>query len=499
MGKRNFWDILGKNYFGGAWGSHQGESFLCLDTGFLSINPSNEEIIGQFPQTRNVGFVANEAYKAFEQWRSLSRVQRADYFFKLIKLLQDNSDELVDVISLETGKSHNESYAEVMETLHMLQFTAGKGREPYGEVVASEIPGRDSFIWRKPKGVVAVISPWNFPLAIGAAWCAAPALLEGNTVIWKPSEDTPYVAQCMTKLYHQAGFPPGVFNLIHGDGKIGEALARNELVSHICFTGSRDVGQIIRQICAETDGKSCSCEMGSKSAVVVFEDANFDLALSASITSAFKLSGQRCVSAGRVLIQQSIYDKFCDAFAEKAGKLTTGDPFSDELPTYGPLINEKQMRRVMHYNSLTCNEEILLQGERLDQKGYYLTPHVYKAEWGDKAYLKEEVFGPHVALVPFNDLEDAVSIYNDTKFGLAVGVITEDFRKIRSCRDLMDYGMFYANLGCIGAESHNVFGGVKASGNGWPSAAGQFDAVTHRVAVSINHDESVNFPQGMRT
>ena len=390
----------------------------------------------------------------------------------------------------------------------MIQYTFGKGREPYGDVVASEIPDKDAYVMRKPKGVVAIIAPWNFPMAIGGFWCAGPSLLEGNTVVFKPSEDTPMVGQMIANLYHRAGFPPGVFNLIHGDGGVGSLLVHED-VDHICFTGSAEVGKLIRIACAESTHKTCSCEMGSKSACIVFDDADLDLAVSACFNSAFKLSGQRCVSSGRILVQESIWQTFKERFIAMCEQATVGDPYSIPAPTFGPLINLKQKNRVRAFNDLVRNDpdaqvlvdrefvENLTFGVRPESVGHYLGPFVYSVNWGDKLYLKSEVFGPHVALIPFSDLEDAIRIYNDTDYGLALGILTNDFKKAREIRNRCDFGMGYWNGGSIAAESHLPFGGIKGSGYGWGSAAATFDAVTHKYTWTVNHG-GLNFPQGLK-
>ena len=481
-------------------------------TKFNNTNPCNQESIGKFPQSglEEVSHVCDAAKKAFEGWRKLSRVQRAEYLFSVAKIVERRSDELARAISLETGKNYNESVAEVNEALHMAQYAFGSGRTPQGEAVASEIPEKDAYMLRKPKGVVAVISPWNFPLAIGAFWCAAPALVEGNTVILKPSEDAPLSSQIATEIYHEAGIPKGVFNLLHGDGRVGDLLAKNDNIDHICFTGSAEVGQHIRRVCADSWHKTCSCEMGSKSAVIVFNDANFDLAVSASLASAFKLSGQRCVSAGRILVQRNICHKFSESFKSYAAQVTPGKPFDDsalattpqpnKLAYMGPLINEQQFNRVLKFNQMVRedSEATVLVDSSHVRPGYFVSPMVYTTEWRDVPYLKQEVFGPHVAIIPFDTIDDAIRIYNDTDYGLAVGVVTEDFKKARICRDRCDYGMCYWNGGSIAAESHLAFGGVKKSGNGYPSAARTVRAVTHEVSWTVNHDDKLSFPQGMK-
>tara|TARA_R100000008_G_scaffold86009_1_gene77505 strand:+ start:603 stop:2081 length:1479 start_codon:yes stop_codon:yes gene_type:complete len=486
----------GKNYVDGSWRLAESRS------SFNNINPCNCETIGLYINTSHseVDHTCEIAKEAFKEWKSISRFKRADYMLKVAEIIERRKEELAECISLETGKNYNESIAEVNEALHMAQYAFSLGRMPYGEAIASEISEKDSYMLRKPKGLVAIISPWNFPLAIGAYWCAAPALVEGNTVILKPSEDAPYSSQLATEIYEEAGIPAGVFNLIHGDGKVGDWLANNDLVDHICFTGSAEVGQHIRRVCANSWHKTCSCEMGSKSAVIVFNDANFDLAVSASLASSFKLSGQRCVSAGRIIVQRGIYDRFVESFKHFASNIKGGDPFVEQPEYMGPLINEQQLNRVLKYNELVFNDpqaRVVVKGEKSDA-GWYVSPTVYATEWRDAPYLKEEVFGPHVAIIPFDTIDDAIRIYNDTDYGLAVGVITEDFKKARICRDSCDYGMCYWNGGSIAAESHMAFGGVKKSGNGYPSAARTVRAVTHEVSWTVNHDDKLSFPQGMK-
>jgi aldehyde dehydrogenase (NAD+) len=492
---------VGMNYIGG---------FLPSRADFGSFNPANEEPIGYFPQSTDaeIDEALVAAQKAFPSWKALSRVQRAEYFWRLAKLLEAKVDYVANAISLETGKSLNESKAEVIEALHMTQFCFGKGREPSGDIVASELPERDSYVIRKPKGVVGVIAPWNFPFAIGGFWCSGPSLLEGNTVVFKPSELTPMVGQITAELFQDAGFPPGVFNLLHGDGDVGAKIVNDDRVAHIAFTGSAEVGRYIRIACAKSWHKTCSCEMGSKSAVMVFADCDFDLAVSACVNSAFKLSGQRCVSAGRLLVQRTVLEKFKERFLYEVGTAVAIDPF-DTPPgvcsvAFGPLISSEQMKRVAEFNDLVRADQdatVLFDGDkdgRMDGKGYFLRPFVYQSEWADKMYLKQEVFGPHVAIIPFDTLEDAIRIYDNTEYGLSLGCITNDYRTMREVRNRCDAGMMYFNLGSIGAESHLPFGGIKKSGNGWPSAAGMFDAITHKIAVSINHGQSLNFPQGLK-
>jgi aldehyde dehydrogenase (NAD+) len=485
-----------------------GKFVKARDEGYFSkVSPVDLEVMGHFPNTspEEVNDAVEAAVAAQKMWREFSRVVRAEFFDRLCEVVKKEASRLTSWISLETGKSLNEAHAEVIEALHMAQYTFGMGRMPNGYSVASEIAAKDSFLIRKPKGVVAVISPWNFPLAIGGFWCAAPAILEGNTVVYKPSEDTPICGQLTAELYFQAGFPPGVINVIHGNGEVGAKLVNHKAVKHICFTGSVSTGQYIKHVCADTMDKSCSCEMGSKSAVIYFGDGDLELGVSASINSAFKLSGQRCVSAGRILVERPFLPKFKDMFLEQVEHVAVCDPNNQpyEILTCGPLINASQYERVQNYNRMVRNDphcKVLYDPDAkglLQEKGYFLRPFVYQCEWMDKPFLKEEVFGPHVALIPFDSINHAIEIYNDTQYGLSLGVITNDFKKARMIRDNCDFGLGYWNGGSIAAESHLPFGGVKASGFGGSSAAGTFDAVVNKVTWTVNHG-GLAFPQGLR-
>lgn len=468
-----------------------------------NINPSTEEVLGRFPKATqvNVADAVAAARKAQKKWRQVSRVERAERFYKVADLLMKHHDKIMHAISLETGKNLNEAHAEILEAQHMALYVAGTGRLPFGEVVASEIAAKESIVIRKPKGVVAVISPWNFPLAIGF-WCSIPSIVEGNCVVQKPSELTPLTAQYAAEIYDEAGFPAGVFNLIQGDGETGAELVKAD-VDVILFTGSAEVGQQIRRHCAGTWHKTCSCEMGSKSAVMVFGDGDFDLALDACIASSFKLSGQRCVSAGRILIERSIYGKFCDVFVERVKQqVVVGDPFDTPAPYCGPLISHEHTERVLKFNEMVVADndaKILIPGCRMDKGFNFVSPFVYQCEWSDKPFLKQEVFGPNVSLIPFNDTDDAIRIYNDTDYGLSLGVISDDFRKHRQLRNECRAGMLYLNGGSIAAESHLPFGGVGKSGNGWKSAAGTYKAVTDEMVVTTNFENKIQWAQGMRS
>jgi aldehyde dehydrogenase (NAD+) len=490
--------ITGRHYVAGQWLPPGSDTFP-------SRSPANcNHVVGVFPS--GTPAVANDAVaaakSAFPTWRRTSRIQRAECFDRLARIIDRETDALARLMAEECGKTLAECRAEVVEGLHMVQYVFGTGRMPVGTIVASEIPEKDAFVRRKPKGVVAVVTPWNFPFAV-PLWMLGPSLVEGNTAVYKPSEDTPAVGQRLVELFVEAGFPAGTINLVHGDGTVGEALVRNPDVAAVLFTGSYEVGRRIQQLSADFFDRTVAAEMGSKSAVIVCEDSRMDLAVNAAILSAFKTSGQRCVSAGRILVAERVFDDFARKFVDTARRLRIGDPLDPNSFT-GPVINENAVEKVVKYNKLAADEgaEVLSAGDRLTgaahKEGNYLSPFVYRMDHSGRVRcIREEVFGPHVALIPFKTNEDAVRIYNDTDFGLSMAVITESYRTMRLFREECDFGMGYVNLPCIGAEVHLPFGGVKKSGNGHPSAAGLADVVTHKVAWTVNHGTEIRMAQGL--
>lgn len=489
----------GRQLIGGDWSA---DAASCFD----SVNPARcQEVVGQYPRgsVADVDRAVRAARKAFAPWRRTSRIKRGELFDRLAGLIAKDVEGLARILARESGKILDESRAEVVEGLHMVQYVVGTARQPTGQVVESEIEAKDLYVRRKPRGVVAVITPWNFPFAV-PLWMLGPSLLEGNTAVFKPSEETPQIGQRLAELFVEAGFPEGVINLIHGLGsEAGDALARHDDVDVVCFTGSYEVGSHIRRLAAASEHKTCACEMGSKSAVIVCEDAQVDLAVNAALLSAFKTSGQRCVSAGRVLVHRRVLDSFAADLVERAGRLQFADPFTPGAFA-GPLINRAAVEKVLSYNALAREEgaTVLLAGDRLTDagrsEGNFIAPFIYRQEHAaDKRTIREEVFGPHLAIVPFEDDDQAIRIYNDTPYGLSMAVITEDYRRWRLYRDECDYGMGYVNLPCIGAEVHLPFGGVKRSGNGQPSAAALVDSVTHRTAFTVNHQRGITMAQGM--
>ncbi|MBI4329407.1 MAG: aldehyde dehydrogenase family protein [Chloroflexi bacterium] len=493
--------VQGKNYIGGKWAP------ATTGQTFEDRNPADtRDLLGTFPRSgaEDAARAVAAARQAYPSWKRLALIRRAEVLDRFVQLVKADTEELARLLARENGKALSEARADVVEGLHMAQYWFGRARTPWGEVVASEIAGKTSFVHRKPKGVVVAISPWNFPFAI-PLWLICPSLVAGNTVVFKPAEETPLIAQRLVEHLEKAGLPPGVLNLVHGLGEeAGWPLVTHPDVDVVLFTGSAEVGGMIKAECARDYRKFAVCEMGGKNAMIVFDDADFDLAVDAALLSAFRTAGQRCVSAERLIIQEGIFDRFVQAFVEGAKRLVIGDP-QDEGTFMGPLVSQAAVEKVESYNALAAREgaKVLLPGGRLTAgafaHGYFMSPFVYTMRHDPKArVLREEVFGPHVALIPFKELEEAVRIYNDTEYGFSLAVCSSDYRKINAVQEECEFGVGYVNLPTIGAEVHLPFGGIKKSGTGMPSASALLDAVTHQVAWTVNYERKIQLAQGLK-
>ena len=470
---------------------------------FESHNPATGAVLGSFPEAdeQTVETAVSAARDAFEGWRALSHIQRAEYLWDVFHELRTRTDEFGKIVSEESGKPLNEGVADVIEAAHMVEWAAGDARHPHGDVVPSELPARDAYMRRKPRGVTGCITPWNFPIAI-PYWHMAVALVEGNTVVFKPAEQTPRCAQVIAELFDEAGLPPGVFNMVTGAGETGAAIVEHDDVDTLLFTGSATVGHaILDQLGGDTTTR-VACEMGGKNSLVITAAADLDIAVPAAIMSAFKTTGQRCVSAERLFVHADVVDAFTERFVETAEALQIGDPL-DATSFMGPLIDAAAVEKVRGYNDLARDEGVEVLVDRSEPAGpgdgHWVGPFVYRAD--PDAPLRcthEEVFGPHVAILPYDGgIEEAVAYQNDTDFGLAGAIISDDFREVNYYRDHADVGLAYANLPCIGAEVQLPFGGVRRSGNGYPSAREIIEAVTDRVAWTINNSREIALAQGL--
>ncbi len=492
-----------QHYIDGEWTEGSGTET------FASENPATGETLAEFHRgtEADIDRALAAAEAAEEEWRELSHIDRAEYLWEIYHELRDRTEELAEVVTRECGKEISEGRADVIEAYHMVEWAAGDARHPKGDVIPSEIGSKDAYMRRKPRGVVGCITPWNFPVAI-PFWHMAVALVEGNTVVWKPAEQTPWCGQIIAEMFEDAGIPDGVFNMVQGFGDAGNAIVEDERVDTVLFTGSAEVGHKIASKVGGEPGKLAACEMGGKNNIVVTANADLDVAVHSAVMSSFKTTGQRCVSSERLVVHTGVYEEFKERFVELAESVAVGDPL-DENTFMGPLIEAEHKGKVTRYNELAREEDVnvLVDRTELDadevpeghDAGHWVGPFVYEAD--HDAPLRcthEEVFGPHVALLEYEgDIEDAVEIQNDTDYGLAGAIISEDYREINYFRDNAEVGLAYGNLPCIGAEVHLPFGGVKKSGNGYPSAREIIEAVTERTAWTLNNSKEIEMAQGL--
>ena len=496
-------DEVYQHYIAGEWTDGEGEET------FESENPATGESLGEFRRgtEADVDDALAAAEAAFDEWREMSHIDRAEYLWDIYHELKDRHQELGEVVTKECGKEISEGKADVTEAWHMVEWAAGDARHPKGDVVPSEIPAKDAYMRRKPRGVVGCITPWNFPVAI-PFWHMAVSLVEGNTVVWKPAEQTPWCGQIIAEMFDDAGLPDGVFNMVQGFGDAGAAITEDDRVDTVLFTGSAEVGHEIASKVGGEAGKLAACEMGGKNNIVVTEHADLDIAVHSATMSSFKTTGQRCVSSERLVVHEDVYDEFKERFVANAESVSVGDPM-DENTFMGPLIEPEHVEKVSRYNQLAKDEgaNVLVDREELDpdeipeghEDGHWVGPFVYEADaWEDLRCTHEEVFGPHVALLKYGgDIEEAVEIQNDTDYGLSGAIVSEDYRQINYYRDNAEVGLAYGNLPCIGAEVQLPFGGVKKSGNGYPSAREVIEAVTERTAWTLNNSKEIQMAQGL--
>lgn len=490
----------------------------------ISTNPADtREVVGTVPvaSETDVHEAIERAKNAFPRWRRVSRVKRAEILDQLAQLMKRDTEELARLVTRECGKILNEGRADVVEGLHMVQYAASLARMAEGQILTSEIVEKDTEVRRRPRGVTVSVTPWNFPFAI-PLWVSAIPLVEGNVVILKPSEETPIIADRLKTLMYEAGMPQDVFQVLHGDGRVGNMLVEHPGVKTVLFTGSAAVAKRIRMHCAGSDDKRCATEAGGKAGMVISgtyigsRENYLELATNAALLACFKTTGQRCVSTSRLIVHRSILTEFTELFVSKVRRIKVGNGLNPDV-FMGPLINYKAVNKVASYNSIV-REAVALRpdlGIRIlvgEDKtvfsaqeapelayGHFMTPFVYSVDRysSDFAPLREEVFGPHVAIIPYDTLEEAIFIHNDTIYGLAGGIVSDDWREIREFREAAEIGLGYANLPTIGAEVHLPFGGVRASGNGNPSAAGIVTACTDTYAWTENHGHQIKMAQGL--
>ncbi|MEN0039754.1 MAG: aldehyde dehydrogenase family protein [Pseudomonadota bacterium] len=448
---------------GGDWrsGSHAADN----------INPSNtNNCIGRYAQA-NSGDVQSAvlaAREALPDWSSTTPQQRHDVLAKVAAEISKRSGEIAALLAREEGKTLREAVGETMRAAHIFSFFAGEALRQRGEKLASVRPGIEIDITREPIGVVGLITPWNFPIAI-PAWKIAPALCFGNTVVFKPAELVPGCAWILADILHRSGLPNGAFNLVMGEGRIvGHAILEHPGIDAISFTGSQATGALVAEACARHQRK-VQLEMGGKNPLVVLDDADLDVAVDCAIDGAFFSTGQRCTASSRLIVTEGIHNRFIEALLERMRGLTVDDALKDDTDI-GPVADQRQLDQNLRYIDIARREggQIRFGGERLqrDTPGFYFSPALVTDTTNQMTINREEVFGPVASVIPVRDYDEALATANDTPFGLCAGVCTTSLKHSSHFRCNAKVGMVMVNLPTAGVDYHVPFGGTKGSSLG---------------------------------
>ena len=456
-----------QNYIDGQWSdSVSGETYTIT-------NPAHKsQVLGRFQRSNNEDAVRaiEAARNALDGWASTPAPQRAAILFKALQLMEERGDELARSITIEEGKPIGDAMGEVKRSMNITEYAAGEGRRLFGNTTPSELPNTVAYTSRRPLGVVGIITPWNFPLAI-PAWKIAPALICGNTLVFKPASATPMTAVALTKIFQDAGLPPGVLNLVTGPGgSVGNTIVDHPDVNGVSFTGSTEIGTALYTRATQTL-KKVQAEMGGKNAVIVLEDADMDSALGGIVQGAFGSTGQRCTATSRVVVQESVYDAFMTELIERTSKLTVGDGIDPEMDI-APLSSQSQFNTVMEYIGIGAEEGATIayggnpRTEGDLHEGYYVEPTIFTDVDTNMRIAQEEIFGPVLTVFKASDLEEAVSITNNVKFGLSSSIYTMDIPQAFRYIDTVETGIVHVNSPTLGGEVHLPFGGMKESGVG---------------------------------
>jgi acyl-CoA reductase-like NAD-dependent aldehyde dehydrogenase len=486
-----------KNFIHGEWvASKSGKTFE-------NRNPANTaEVIGEFPASgqEDVDAAVQAAKDAYRKWRLVPAPKRAEILFRAAELLVKRKEEFSRDMTREMGKVLAESRGDVQEAIDMTYYMGGEGRRLFGQTTPSELPQKFAMSVRQSIGICGLITPWNFPMAI-PSWKTMPALVCGNTVVLKCAEDTPLSSLHLVETLAEAGLPPGVMNLVHGDGPgAGAPLAAHKGVPVVSFTGSTATGRIIAQICAP-DFKHYSLEMGGKNIILVMDDANLDLAVDGAIWGGFGTTGQRCTAASRVGVHKKVYAEFVKRFVARASKLKVGNGLDPDVEM-GPSISEQQLNTVMSYVEIGTKEgaKKLTGGHRLQTgdlaKGWFHEPTVFGDCDPRMRIAQEEIFGPVVSLIPVDHLEQGIEVANGVPYGLSASIYTRNVNHAFAAIEDLYTGIVYVNAPTIGAETHLPFGGTKQTGNGHREAAiASIDFFTEWKSLYIDYSDKLQRAQ----
>jgi aldehyde dehydrogenase (NAD+) len=460
---------------------------------FESHNPADtRDVVGRFQQgtAADVAMAIKAAEMAFPAWRATPAPKRGEILYRFGALMADNKERLARAMTREMGKVIAEARGDVQEGIDIAYLMAGEGRRMFGDTVPSELPDKWAMSIRQPIGIAGIITPWNFPIAI-PCWKTMPALVTGNTVVFKPASDTPHCAALLVELMAEAGFPPGTVNLVTGRGEeVGNAIVDNPDVPVISFTGSSATGKGIATRAAKRL-KRVSLELGGKNGVVVLADADLDLATDGILWSAFGTTGQRCTAASRVIVERPVVGPLLERLESRARSLRLGSGL-EESTDVGPLINAGAVDKVEGYTDIGRREgELVTGGGRATAgdlaNGHFFEPTIFAGVKPMDRIGQEEIFGPVLSIVPVDDFDAAITAVNMTRYGLSASVFTRDVnRAFRAMRDF-ETGIVYVNAGTTGAEVHLPFGGWKETGNGHREAGhAALDSYTEWKSIYVD-------------
>jgi acyl-CoA reductase-like NAD-dependent aldehyde dehydrogenase len=435
-------------------------------------NPAKlDEVIGFAPlstreETREAVAAARAAFPA---WRDTPAPVRGRVISTAALLMEQHKDELVRLMTREEGKALKDALGEVQKSINILEFMAGEGRRMGGETLPSELPKNFAYTLKQPLGVVAAIAPWNFPVSI-PVWKIAPALVAGNAVVFKPATLTPFTGARVIEIFEQAGVPAGVLNMVVGSGReVGDELLQHPDVRAISFTGSNEVGSELYAQGARRM-KKCQCEMGGKNPLVILSDADLQLAVESTVFGAFASTGQRCTATSRVIVEESVADKFVQLLLERASKLRTGNGLEPGIDM-GPAVDESQLKTDLRYIEIGKKEgKLLLGGERLSggayDRGYFVPPTIFDHVAPDSTIAQEEIFGPVLSVIRVRNFDEALQVANSVRYGLSSSLYSNDAAKIFEFIDRIETGITHVNSPTVGGEAQLPFGGMKATGVG---------------------------------
>ncbi|SEQ84987.1 aldehyde dehydrogenase (NAD+) [Virgibacillus subterraneus] len=474
-----------KNFINGNW--------IDVNESTAVINPANGKTVVDVPLSgsEDVNTAVKAAKKAQKEWALVPAPQRAEVLFRVGSIMKERKERLSQLLTMENGKVIEEARGEVQEGIDMAFYMAGEGRRMFGQTTPAELKDKFAMSQRCPVGVVGIITPWNFPIAI-ATWKSFPAIVSGNAVVWKPATETPIMAFELAKIFEEAGLPKGVVNVVFGKGSaVGDAMVNHDDIRVISFTGSNDTGRSIASKCGE-QLKKVSLEMGGKNAVIVMDDADLNLAVEGILWSAFGTSGQRCTACSRVIVHEDVKERLEERLLVEMEKLTIGDGL-DESIKVGPIINNAGLEKIKKYIQIGKDEgaKMLAGGYVMDEgdhaKGHYFAPTLFTDATAEMRISQEEIFGPVVSLVPVKSFEEAIEVNNGVEFGLSSSIFTGDVNRVFKAQRDLDTGIVYVNAGTTGAEIHLPFGGTKGTGNGHRDSGVQaLDVFTEWKAVYVD-------------